>query len=72
MLARRLFPGGVEVDCSGGLGEAIRSTRELVWGRLDSGERERIRKALLATVLWIRLAMVKLLETSGCKHASKN
>jgi predicted RecB family nuclease len=30
MLARSLFPGGIEVDCSGGLGEAIRATRELV------------------------------------------
>lgn len=30
MLARRLFPGGVEVDCSRGLGDAIRATRELV------------------------------------------
>jgi len=29
MLARRLFPGGVEVDCSRGLGDAIRATREL-------------------------------------------
>jgi predicted RecB family nuclease len=33
MLARRLFPGGIEVDCSGGLGEAIRATRELVANR---------------------------------------
>jgi hypothetical protein len=33
MLARRLFPGGVEVDCSRGLGEAIRTTRELVANR---------------------------------------
>jgi predicted RecB family nuclease len=30
MLARELFPGGTEVDSSGGLGSAIRSTRELV------------------------------------------
>ena len=30
MLARKLFPGGVEVDCSGGLADAIRTTRELV------------------------------------------
>jgi predicted RecB family nuclease len=30
MLARRLFAGGVEVDCSRGLGEAIRATRDLV------------------------------------------
>jgi hypothetical protein len=30
MLARRLFPGGIEVDCSRGLGEAIRDTGELV------------------------------------------
>ena len=30
MLARRLFPGGVEVDCSRGLGDAIRATRELL------------------------------------------
>ncbi|HTR24869.1 MAG TPA: DUF2779 domain-containing protein [Terriglobales bacterium] len=33
MLARTLFPGGIEVDCSGGLGEAIRATRELVANR---------------------------------------
>src|SRR5262249_34049166 len=30
LLARQLFPGGVEVDGLGGLGAAIRSTRELV------------------------------------------
>jgi hypothetical protein len=30
MLARTLFPGGVEVDCSCGLADAIRTTRELV------------------------------------------
>jgi predicted RecB family nuclease len=30
MLARTLFPGGVEVDCSRGLADAIRITRELV------------------------------------------
>jgi predicted RecB family nuclease len=30
LLARKLFPGGVEVDGSGGLGEAIRKTRELI------------------------------------------
>jgi predicted RecB family nuclease len=30
MLARSLFPGGVEVDCSRGLREAIRATRELI------------------------------------------
>lgn len=30
MLARQLFPGGVEVDGSGGLDNAIRKTRELV------------------------------------------
>jgi predicted RecB family nuclease len=30
MLARQLFPGGVEVDGSAGLDEAIRTTRELV------------------------------------------
>ena len=30
MLARRLFPGGIEVDCSGGIGEAIRATRDLL------------------------------------------
>jgi len=30
LLARELFPGGVEVDSSGGLGQAIRSTKELV------------------------------------------
>ena len=33
MLARKLFPGGVEVDSSGGLGQAIRATRELVTNR---------------------------------------
>lgn len=33
MLARRVFLGGVEVDCSRGLGEAIRTTRELVANR---------------------------------------
>ncbi len=30
ILARELFPGGVEVDSSGGLGQAIRATKELV------------------------------------------
>ncbi|HWY53606.1 MAG TPA: DUF2779 domain-containing protein [Terriglobales bacterium] len=30
MLARTLFPGGVEVDCSRGLADAIRTTRELI------------------------------------------
>jgi hypothetical protein len=30
MLARELFPGGIEVDSSGGLGQAIRATKELV------------------------------------------
>jgi hypothetical protein len=30
MLARRLFPGGVEVDCSRGLADATRTTRELI------------------------------------------
>jgi hypothetical protein len=30
LLARQLFPGGVEVDGSGGLEQAIRTTRELV------------------------------------------
>lgn len=30
MLARKLFPGGVEVDCSRGLADAICTTRELV------------------------------------------
>jgi hypothetical protein len=30
MLARQLFPGGVEVDGSAGLDEAIRTTRELI------------------------------------------
>ena len=30
LLARQLFPGGVEVDGSGGLEQAIRSTRELI------------------------------------------
>jgi predicted RecB family nuclease len=30
MLARKLFPGGVEVRSDGGLGNAIRATRELV------------------------------------------
>src|ERR1039458_96069 len=30
LLARQLFPGGVEVDCSAGLEQAIRITRELV------------------------------------------
>src|SRR5271169_4248284 len=33
MLARQLFPGGIEVDSSGGLGQAIRTTRELVANR---------------------------------------
>jgi predicted RecB family nuclease len=32
-LARQLFPGGVEVDGSGGLDDAIRTTRELVANR---------------------------------------
>jgi hypothetical protein len=30
MLAHKLFPGGVEVGCDGGLDQAIRTTRELV------------------------------------------
>jgi hypothetical protein len=30
LLARQMFPGGVEVDCSGGLEQAIRTTRELI------------------------------------------
>jgi predicted RecB family nuclease len=30
MLARQLFPGGVEVDCSRSLDQAIRTTRELI------------------------------------------
>jgi Domain of unknown function(DUF2779) len=30
LLARRMFPGGVEVDCSAGLDGAIRATRELI------------------------------------------
>jgi predicted RecB family nuclease len=30
LLARQLFPGGIEVDNSGGLGQAIRATKELV------------------------------------------
>jgi hypothetical protein len=30
LLARQLFPGGVEVDGSGGLDEAIRTTQELI------------------------------------------
>src|SRR5438132_12558978 len=30
LLARQLFPGGVEVDGSGGLDQAIRTTKELV------------------------------------------
>ena len=30
LLARQLFPGGVEVDGSGGLGQAIRITQELI------------------------------------------
>ena len=30
LLARQLFPGGIEVDSSGGLGQAIRTTKELV------------------------------------------
>jgi hypothetical protein len=30
MLARTLFPGGVEIDCSRGLADAIRATRELI------------------------------------------
>ena len=30
LLARELFPGGVEVNSSGGLGQAIRATKELV------------------------------------------
>jgi hypothetical protein len=30
LLARELFPGGIEVDSSGGLGQAIRATKELV------------------------------------------
>src|SRR6266566_1708396 len=33
MLARQLFPGGVEVDGSAGLEQAIRTTRELVANR---------------------------------------
>ena len=30
MLARQMFPGGVEVGCNGGLDEAIRATRQLI------------------------------------------
>jgi len=30
LLARQMFPGGVEVDCAGGLEQAIRTTRELI------------------------------------------
>jgi hypothetical protein len=30
LLARQLFPGGVEADGTGGLGEAIRKTRDLI------------------------------------------
>src|ERR1700739_2231309 len=30
MLARQLFPGGVEVGSDGGLDQAIRATRELI------------------------------------------
>jgi hypothetical protein len=30
LLARQMFPGGVEVDSSGGLNDAIRTTRELL------------------------------------------
>jgi hypothetical protein len=30
LLARKLFPGGIEVDSSGGLGQAICATKELV------------------------------------------
>src|SRR5690348_1599424 len=33
MLASQMFPGGVEVDCSLGLADAIRTTRELVANR---------------------------------------
>ena len=33
MLARQLFPGGVEVRSDGGLDQAIRATRELVANR---------------------------------------
>ncbi|HTV53428.1 MAG TPA: DUF2779 domain-containing protein [Terriglobia bacterium] len=33
LLARQLFPGGVEVDASGGLEAAVRTTRELVKNR---------------------------------------
>ena len=33
LLARQLFPGGVEVDCASGLDHAIRATRELVANR---------------------------------------
>ena len=33
MLARQLFPGGVEVGCDGSLDQAIRATRELVANR---------------------------------------
>ena len=36
MLARQLFPGGVEVDCSRGLDHAIRATRELLSESLKS------------------------------------
>jgi predicted RecB family nuclease len=33
MLAQKMFPGGIEVRCDGGLDEAIRATRELVANR---------------------------------------
>ncbi len=33
LLARQMFPGGVEVRCEGGLDQAIRTTRELIANR---------------------------------------
>ena len=58
MLARQLFPGGVEVRSDGGLDQAIRATRELVAnpevpaifeGRVGARERARERRCLAAT-----------------------
>ena len=38
MLARQIFPGGIEVRSEGGLDQAIRATRELVANSRSSGD----------------------------------
>jgi hypothetical protein len=44
LLAQQLFPGGVGVDGSGGLDEAIRVTQELIANRSPGDLRGHVRK----------------------------